>query len=199
MPAGAIFEDGQVVLAKTTHTFDSIDDLKGLALGMSPEASPIFLGDVADVNLGTAAPKSISRTNGKPSVSISIIKGADANTIDVTTAVREAVEGLTELPAGRGDRHHIRSGAGDPTPDRHPRPGSDVRIFVRGYRCLRVHADVSADDSTRTVQHRSPDYRCSTVYTSQCLHRRVADRMAGHVAELHDVGRPCDLRWAGCR
>ena len=97
LPAGAIFEGGQAVLAKTTHTFNSIDDLKGLVVGMS-EAGPVLLGDVADVSLGAAAPKSISRTNGKPSVGVSIVKEAEANTIDVTTAVREALDGLTGLP-----------------------------------------------------------------------------------------------------
>ena len=98
LPAGAIFEGGQAVLAKTTHTFSSIDDLEGLVVGMS-EAGPVLLGDVADVSLGAAAPKSISRTNGKPSVGVSIVKEAEANTIDVTTAVREALDGLTGLPA----------------------------------------------------------------------------------------------------
>ena len=98
LPAGAIFEGGQAVLAKTTHTFSSIDDLEGLVVGMS-EAGPVLLRDLADVSLGAAAPKSISRTNGKPSVGVSIVKEAEANTIDVTTAVREALDGLTGLPA----------------------------------------------------------------------------------------------------
>ena len=98
LPAGAIFEGGQAVLAKTTHTFSSIDDLEGLVVGMS-EAGPVLLGDMADVSLGAAAPKSISRTNGKPSVGVSIVKEAEANTIDVTTAVREALDGLKGLPS----------------------------------------------------------------------------------------------------
>ena len=98
LPAGAIFEGGQAVLAKTTHTFSSIDDLKALVVGMS-EMGPVLLGDVADVSLGAAAPRSISRTNGKPSVGVSIVKEAEANTIDVTSAVREALDGLTGLPS----------------------------------------------------------------------------------------------------
>ena len=85
LPAGAVFEGGQTVLAKTTHTFNSVDDLKGLVVGMS-DSGPVRLGDVADVRLGAAAPKSISRTNGKPSVGVSVVKEAEANTIDVTTA-----------------------------------------------------------------------------------------------------------------
>ena len=98
LPAGAIFEGGQAVLAKTTHTFSSIDDLKNLAVGMS-ESGPVFLDDVADVSLGAAAPRSISRTNGKPSVGVTVVKEAEANTIDVTAAVRDALDGLEGLPS----------------------------------------------------------------------------------------------------
>ncbi len=98
LPAGAIFEGGRAVIAKTTHTFDSIDDLKGLVVGMS-ETGTVRLGDVADVSLGAAAPRSISRTNGKPSVGVSIVKEAEANTIDVTSAVRETLDGLAGLPS----------------------------------------------------------------------------------------------------
>ena len=98
LPAGAIFEGGQAVLAKTTHTFSSIDDVKNLAVGMS-ESGPVFLGDVAEVSLGAAAPRSISRTNGKPSVGVTVVKEAEANTIDVTAAVRDALDGLEGLPS----------------------------------------------------------------------------------------------------
>ena len=98
LPAGAIFEGGQAVLAKTTHTFSSIDDLKNLTVGIS-ESGPVFLGDVADVSLGAAAPRSISRTNGKPSVGVTVVKEAEANTIDVTAAVRDALDGLEGLPS----------------------------------------------------------------------------------------------------
>ncbi len=98
LPAGAIFDGRQAVLAKTTHTFDSIDDLESLVVGMF-ESEPVLLGDVADVRLGAAAPRSISRTNGKPSVGVSIIKEAEANTIDVTTAVQDALDGLGGLPS----------------------------------------------------------------------------------------------------
>ena len=98
LPAGAIFDGRQAVLAKTTHTFDSIDDLESLVVGMSG-SEPVLLGDVADVSLGAAVPRSISRTNGKPSVGVGIVKEAEANTIDVTTAVQDALDELGELPS----------------------------------------------------------------------------------------------------
>ncbi len=97
LPAGLVFDGGQAMPAKTTHTFDSVEDIRSLVVGAS-EDGPVRLGDVADVSLGDGAPTSISRTNGKPSLSVSIVKTPEANTIDVTTGVREAIDGLAGLP-----------------------------------------------------------------------------------------------------
>ena len=97
MPAGLIFESGQAVPAKTTHTFGSVEEIADLIVGAS-ETGPVRLKDVADVQLGAGVSRSISRTNGKPSISVSILKEADANTIEVSNGVREALDGLTGLP-----------------------------------------------------------------------------------------------------
>lgn len=98
LPAGLIFDNGQAILAKTTHTLDSLEDIEGLVVGASA-AGPVRLRDVADVSLSNGTPTSISRTNGKPSMGISVLKDAEANTIDVTTAVRDALDGITGLPS----------------------------------------------------------------------------------------------------
>ena len=97
MPAGLIFESGQAVPAKTTHAFGSVEEIADLIVGAS-ETGPVRLRDVADVQLGSGMSRSISRTNGKPSISVSILKEADANTVEVSNGVREALDGLTGLP-----------------------------------------------------------------------------------------------------
>ena len=97
MPAGLIFESGQAVPAKTTHAFGSVEEIADLIVGAS-ETGPVRLKDVADVQLGAGVSRSISRTNGKPSISVSILKEADANTIEVSNGVREALDGITGLP-----------------------------------------------------------------------------------------------------
>ena len=98
IPAGLIFEGGQAVPAKTIHTLASVEEMANLIVGAS-EFGPIRLRDVADVSLGAGRPTSISHTNGKPSISVSVLKDADANTVEVSEAVREALDGLTGLPA----------------------------------------------------------------------------------------------------
>ena len=96
LPAGLISGAGNTVPVKTTHTLGSVEDIRGLVVGFSP-VGPVLLGDVAAVILTEGAPSSISRTNGKPAVSVSVVKEAESNTIEVTEAVRAALDGLTGL------------------------------------------------------------------------------------------------------
>ena len=108
-PGGAITSNGQALPVKTTSRFGSLEELRQLVIprtfagapsqaGAAPQ--PLRLGDVAEVQLGASAARSISRTNGTPSIGVSIYKEPDANTIDVTTAVEEALAGLDNLPEG---------------------------------------------------------------------------------------------------
>ncbi len=122
-PGGAISDGGgQVLPIKTTSGYESLDDLRNLVVGFSQPAmapagsrppgsmpsgpmpsappSPVTLGEIADVSLSSGTATSISRTNGKPSIGVSIVKEPDANTIDVTTAVLDALEGVGDLPTG---------------------------------------------------------------------------------------------------
>ncbi|MCH7608140.1 MAG: efflux RND transporter permease subunit [Chloroflexi bacterium] len=55
----------------------------------------------ADVPLGTQAGVTVTRTNGRPSLSINVLKEADANTIDVSDGVLAEIEAAKgRLPAG---------------------------------------------------------------------------------------------------
>ena len=108
-PGGAITRNGQVIPVKTTNTFDSVEELEELVVGFPRAAGgppsqsaappqPIRLADVAEVQLGSGVARSISRTNGKPSISLSVFKDPDANTLDVTNAVKDALDGVEDLP-----------------------------------------------------------------------------------------------------
>ncbi len=115
LPGGAISDGvGRVLPIKTTSEYESLDDLRNLVVGFSQSSmpnpgvapadsappSPVTLGEIADVSLSEGRATSISRTNGKPSVGVGIIKEPDANTIDVTTAVLDALDNVGELPPG---------------------------------------------------------------------------------------------------
>lgn len=121
LPGGVALDGSAALPVKTTNSFESLDDLRelvvgfetpagaspgmpsgvpqgvGMAQGAGP-ATPVTLGDVADVSFGNAAPTSISRTNGKRGIVIGVIKEPDANTIEVTDAVNAALDSLEGLP-----------------------------------------------------------------------------------------------------
>ncbi len=97
LPAGLLFEGGQAFIAKTTHSLDSVDELNSLVVAAN-ESGPVRLSDVATVSFGSSRPSSISRINGQPGLSVSVTKGPDANTLDVTTMVNETLETITGIP-----------------------------------------------------------------------------------------------------
>ncbi|MGM0852309.1 MAG: efflux RND transporter permease subunit [Bacillota bacterium] len=66
--------------------------------GQAPQAPPagikiptVQLSDIADIELKGKA-ESISRTNGKESIGLQVVKTADSNTVDVVNAVKEEVK-----------------------------------------------------------------------------------------------------------
>ena len=99
LPAGLIFGDGASLPVKTIHTLGSVEEISNLVVGAA-QAGQVRLSDVADVALTDGTPTSISRTNGKPAISVSVIKDPESNTIEVTEAVREVLDGLEGVQAG---------------------------------------------------------------------------------------------------
>ncbi|MCR8848956.1 efflux RND transporter permease subunit [Rossellomorea sp. SC111] len=64
------------------------------AAGQAPagmKVPTVQLSDLADIKL-TGKAESISRTNGKESIGLQVVKTADANTVDVVNAVKEEVK-----------------------------------------------------------------------------------------------------------
>jgi HAE1 family hydrophobic/amphiphilic exporter-1 len=103
-PAGSIDNGTRAIPVRTTHKLNSLDEIRDLVIGLEfvpggrRDQRPIRLSDVAEVRLGTEAATRISRTNGKPSLSITVTKEPDANTVDVTAQVLEALDNLEGLP-----------------------------------------------------------------------------------------------------
>ena len=97
LPAGLLFDGTQAVIAKTTHSLESVEDLRDLVVGAN-EDGPVRLSDVAGVTFGAGRTSSISRTNGKPGLSISVSKEPEANTVDVTNGVNDVIANLEGIP-----------------------------------------------------------------------------------------------------
>jgi HAE1 family hydrophobic/amphiphilic exporter-1 len=59
-----------------------------------PAATPVTLGQVATVRVGAAPLTAITRTNGRPSIGISVSKSSTGNTVDIANAVAAELPGI---------------------------------------------------------------------------------------------------------
>ena len=109
LPSGQLLADGDKIPVSTIGTFSAIDQIAGLVVGVKmpaggqpggPASPPtaITLGQIATVELTDVATTGYARTNGSPSLSLTVTKTADANTVDVAALV------MAELDAA-GARH----------------------------------------------------------------------------------------------
>jgi HAE1 family hydrophobic/amphiphilic exporter-1 len=101
-PSGIIIDsEGRVLPVRTTSRYTSLEDISNLAVASSEAASPVLVADIGRVELATDPFASISRTNGKPSLAISVVKETDANTVEVANNVQDKVSQIRRsLPAG---------------------------------------------------------------------------------------------------
>ncbi|MFC2070381.1 efflux RND transporter permease subunit, partial [Chloroflexota bacterium] len=80
-----------VAAALSSQGYDSITQLENTPLDMSG----VILKDVGGAELGLPSASSVSRTNGKTSISINIQKEAESNTVFVANAVMDEVDDIT--------------------------------------------------------------------------------------------------------
>lgn len=116
IPAGAITANGATLPIRATHQLKSVDEIANLIVGVSGQPlgpagrgstsapdgppKPVFLKDVAEVSFVDSARRTLSRTNGKESLGIAVLKDPDANLVDVANDVNSRLE---ELQPSLGD------------------------------------------------------------------------------------------------
>ncbi|ALU40449.1 hydrogenase expression protein [Kocuria flava] len=105
VPVGTV-EDGRTsVPVQAGSPLDSLEAVAAVPLPRSPEApqdaAPATVGAVAEVRLEDREATSITRTNGAPTLAISVTKTPDGDTVTISRAVREMIPRLEEqLGAG---------------------------------------------------------------------------------------------------
>ncbi|WP_127531721.1 efflux RND transporter permease subunit [Paenibacillus kobensis] len=102
-------EENTVVVDGNVWTEDALNNLEipvapggagaGQAANTAPGLPTVKLSEVADLAIVGKA-ESISRTNGQDAIGISIVKGADANTVDVVNKVKDVAKQLMDENAG---------------------------------------------------------------------------------------------------
>jgi HAE1 family hydrophobic/amphiphilic exporter-1 len=95
MDPGKLIEFGisvsQVAGILALGEYDSLDEVENAVL-----SDDVLLGDVAMVDLSPSPGTAITRTNGQPSLTIAVMKDADANTVSVANAVVYEAEKIAE-------------------------------------------------------------------------------------------------------
>jgi HAE1 family hydrophobic/amphiphilic exporter-1 len=92
VPAGTVEEQGKTLSLQIGSPVDSLAAIKALPLGAVRSAATI--GNVADVSLVEDARTSITRTNGKETLALSVTKKPDGDTVAISHAVKDAIPQL---------------------------------------------------------------------------------------------------------
>ncbi|SEF34665.1 hydrophobic/amphiphilic exporter-1, HAE1 family [Amycolatopsis pretoriensis] len=123
VPAGTLTEGGKTLSVQVGGGQTTVDTLRNLYLTPSaagagasrtPARGPVKLGDVADVQTGFAPPTSITRTNGKPSLGLSITMVDNGNAVAISDAVRDK---LPDLAKKTGSEMSVVFDQGTPVKD----------------------------------------------------------------------------------
>jgi len=92
VPAGTIEDQGKTLSLQIGSPVDSLDAIKALPLGGARNAATI--GSVADVSITEDARTSITRTNGKETLALSVTKKPEGDTVGISHAVKDSLPQL---------------------------------------------------------------------------------------------------------
>uniref|UniRef100_A0A942Y9K0 Efflux RND transporter permease subunit n=1 Tax=Neobacillus citreus TaxID=2833578 RepID=A0A942Y9K0_9BACI len=98
VPGGTITQDGSTLSVQTGQRIASVRDIEGLPLTGGTSATT--LGDVASVAIEQSPRTSISRVDGQEALTIAITKTQEANTVDVSETVRQALPDIERKISG---------------------------------------------------------------------------------------------------
>jgi len=123
LPAGEVLQADRSVPVEALATLTTVDELRRLVVGAAPvpgpagagavaarqpsvsavgpapsaapaAPQPVVLGDVATITEGATPINGISRTDGRPSLDIQVIKASGGNAVTLSSDVRSRVAGL---------------------------------------------------------------------------------------------------------
>ncbi len=101
IPVGNVLNDKQNLGIRAISMYTNVDQLAQTIVSISDQGIPIRVKDVAEIDDGFAQITTLVEVNGKNTVTIDIQKQSDANTLDVTQAVENAIPEIeARLPKG---------------------------------------------------------------------------------------------------
>ncbi len=101
LPAGTMELGNAEFMVRTMGEFANPDTIRDTIIAVQPTGTPLRLSDVATVSDTYEDARTLSRINGKPSISLSVQKKSEGNTIALVAELRELVEKRRgDLPEG---------------------------------------------------------------------------------------------------
>jgi HAE1 family hydrophobic/amphiphilic exporter-1 len=95
LPAGEVDANGQVLAVQVGNTFNSIQGLENLLVGVNAQShTPVKLSDIAAVKQDLAPSSTLSRVNGKESLGIAITKTESGNSVSISQDVNNVTKDL---------------------------------------------------------------------------------------------------------
>ncbi|MFJ6795685.1 efflux RND transporter permease subunit [Streptomyces sp. NPDC091268] len=94
VPAGSFDEAGKNRTVRVGSGFTSLAQVEDLRLSPGPGKPAVRLGDVASVKQEPATADSLTRTNGKPSLSLVLTMDKDGSAVAISDAVEDKLPGL---------------------------------------------------------------------------------------------------------
>ena len=92
LPAGTMELGNTEFMVRTMGEFANPDTIGETIIAVQPTGTPLRLSDVAAVSDTYEEARTLSRTNGKPSISLSVQKKSEGNTIALVAQLRELIE-----------------------------------------------------------------------------------------------------------
>jgi multidrug efflux pump len=101
LPAGRLESRERELTLRTRTGLDTEQDFRELVIRRGDDGSLLRLGDVARIQIGPEDPRAVARANQRPAISLGIVQLSKANTVEVSSGVRAAMEAiLPTLPEG---------------------------------------------------------------------------------------------------
>ncbi len=93
-PTGKVKEGDLQYVVRLAGKYSSVEELRRLVIGESKQGGDVHLGDIAEIEDGQKEYTTLSRINGKSSVGILVQKQSEANSVEVSSVVREELTSL---------------------------------------------------------------------------------------------------------
>lgn len=102
LPSGRLEGQEREFTLRTEGTFNTPEAMQRLVVRSANLGSPVYLGDVARVELGAKDDRSLVRFNGQTAVGLGVVKQAKANTLTVVDDILKRLEEIKkqDLPPG---------------------------------------------------------------------------------------------------